>query len=771
MHPTSDDQVLNIPDCYQSPLFNQNIDKLTGFKTQSILCCAIPDASGKTVAVLEALNKADGGAFTTADELALKLFGTHLGNALTKGRMHEASRRESRRLARLYHVCRRLAATLDLGTLVDSACQAVRDLVDAEHAFVFLTDTARGELWADNGASAADNGPRHHSAARYATVRARLGQGAVGTAAVSHQPTILKELEPGDPLSDFLAACQHTMSSVLVHPMVVDDVASGKCLGVLVALNKRLPDANSTDILLCGDPGFTPSDSNILALLALDVADMLQHRALDCTVASALSVVSPAGFNLQQQATAAVLRAQLMDYIGNPDGGGPGADGIVSMEDGMLTASAPALGWRAQSFTSGSRARSMSRSWRRSSVDEFLVKGSVGGGGGGGADEPSRAAGAVGNGARDRARDPRRASLPDIAAEGIGRSPFSPPNPSFFTMAQLTSWSLDVTSMAKPELLKLSYDLFIASGLPSQLRVSDSCLRAFIAAVASHYHDNPYHNFSHVCNVLHVVWLIVQTTGARALLTGADQLGLLVAALCHDVGHDGHTNAFHVATSSELAMIYNDQAVLENHHTAMTFAILAKRDCNLFELLPEKTRKQLRKLIVDCILNTDMSRHFALTQEFRAHPPKFDPDSEADRLLLCRTILHAADIANPVLPFAVNKVWSERVHVEFRAQVAEEQRLGIPSAPHMTATDEAVRNRLEVNFIDYVVAPLWQRLAEVLPELAVCTDTLRDNRAEFQRLSGGEPATLSPPMSPTQKPAASQPLPIPQPATPSTASN
>ena len=44
-------------------------------------------------------------------------------------------------------------------------------------------------------------------------------------------------------------------------------------------------------------------------------------------------------------------------------------------------------------------------------------------------------------------------------------------------------------------------------------------------------------------------------------LTMTDQLALLMAAVCHDLDHDGHTNSYHVNTQSELARIYNDVSV------------------------------------------------------------------------------------------------------------------------------------------------------------------------------------------------------------------
>ena len=48
----------------------------------------------------------------------------------------------------------------------------------------------------------------------------------------------------------------------------------------------------------------------------------------------------------------------------------------------------------------------------------------------------------------------------------------------------------------------------------------------------------------------------------------------MVSALCHDVDHSGRNNHFEVSSYSKLALRYNDESVLENHHAATTFKIL-----------------------------------------------------------------------------------------------------------------------------------------------------------------------------------------------------
>jgi hypothetical protein len=49
---------------------------------------------------------------------------------------------------------------------------------------------------------------------------------------------------------------------------------------------------------------------------------------------------------------------------------------------------------------------------------------------------------------------------------------------------------------------------------------------------------------------------------------------LLISAAAHDVDHPGHNNLFEIKTKSKLATLYNDQAVLENHHAATFFFLL-----------------------------------------------------------------------------------------------------------------------------------------------------------------------------------------------------
>ena len=52
---------------------------------------------------------------------------------------------------------------------------------------------------------------------------------------------------------------------------------------------------------------------------------------------------------------------------------------------------------------------------------------------------------------------------------------------------------------------------------------------------------------------------------------------------------------------TELALMYNDESVLENHHLAVAFKLLQNPDCDIFTNLNKKQRQTLRKMVIDMV--------------------------------------------------------------------------------------------------------------------------------------------------------------------------
>ncbi len=77
---------LNVPDAYEDPRFNPEIDRKTGFRTRSILSVPMYNYSGQLMGVLQALNKLDG-CFDTYDEWLAVVLSAQAGVALQRQKL------------------------------------------------------------------------------------------------------------------------------------------------------------------------------------------------------------------------------------------------------------------------------------------------------------------------------------------------------------------------------------------------------------------------------------------------------------------------------------------------------------------------------------------------------------------------------------------------------------------------------------------------------------------------------------------------------------
>jgi adenylate cyclase len=81
-------ETLNIPDAYDDPRFNQEVDRRTGYRTRSILCMPMTDPDGRRIGVVQVLNK-QSGVFTREDEQLLGALASQVVIALRNASLFE----------------------------------------------------------------------------------------------------------------------------------------------------------------------------------------------------------------------------------------------------------------------------------------------------------------------------------------------------------------------------------------------------------------------------------------------------------------------------------------------------------------------------------------------------------------------------------------------------------------------------------------------------------------------------------------------------------
>lgn len=315
----------------------------------------------------------------------------------------------------------------------------------------------------------------------------------------------------------------------------------------------------------------------------------------------------------------------------------------------------------------------------------------------------------------------------------------------------LNSWNFNVLEYSKEELLDIAHVLFGVFDIFDKFKVEEKVFSKFMIEIADRYIDhNTYHNFKHGCDVLHACYLLSTRSKLQRTCSQLEMFSLLTAAIAHDVGHLGVNNVYLVKARHKLALRHNDKSPLENMHCAVLYEILAEQDANIFSSLTESEWRESRKVVLTCILGTDMSHHFEQISKvnlfLEVHSSEIQPfvtgntdeipqvlhDSE-QRLFMMELLLHCSDISNPYKPFNICKAWSDLVVSEFCAQGDREKKEGLEVSP-MCDRDTLNLCNMQMGFIEFVVSPLILSVVKMFPLLHSIGSTMKNNMNEWAEM-------------------------------------
>ncbi|XP_049336648.1 dual 3',5'-cyclic-AMP and -GMP phosphodiesterase 11A isoform X2 [Astyanax mexicanus] len=135
-------ETVNIPNAYEDHRFSDEIDKLTGYKTQSILCMAICNSDGEVIGVVQAINKNPKGTpFTEDDEKVLQMYLPFCGISISNAKLFSESRKEYDRSRALLEVVNDLfEEQTDLEKIVRKIMQRALTLLQCERCSVLLLE-------------------------------------------------------------------------------------------------------------------------------------------------------------------------------------------------------------------------------------------------------------------------------------------------------------------------------------------------------------------------------------------------------------------------------------------------------------------------------------------------------------------------------------------------------------------------------------------------------------------------------------------------------
>jgi hypothetical protein len=298
-----------------------------------------------------------------------------------------------------------------------------------------------------------------------------------------------------------------------------------------------------------------------------------------------------------------------------------------------------------------------------------------------------------------------------------------------------TSWDWDIfklreTSVGR-ELQVLGWHCLLRWELPQKFNINLDTLRRWLDFVEDSYTATEYHNSSHAADVLHGVFFMLTTCKVEKFLSEIEIMSLLLAAMVHDLGHDGFNNAFHKHALTDRAIAHNDVSIQENYHVQVLFSTMKQYpEINILSNFTPEQQAEIRRLIIYIVLATDMSKHFVFIKDFTAliaqkgQDPKDWTDS-TDQILAA--VMHIADISNPARPRSLAVLWAERCLSEFFKQGAKEKEMGLPISPQCNEETTSLPQS-QIGFIKFIVLPSYSMLGSLLPEVqTIIVKQLEDN--------------------------------------------
>uniref|UniRef100_A0A6T8JUN8 Phosphodiesterase n=3 Tax=Hemiselmis andersenii TaxID=464988 RepID=A0A6T8JUN8_HEMAN len=320
-------------------------------------------------------------------------------------------------------------------------------------------------------------------------------------------------------------------------------------------------------------------------------------------------------------------------------------------------------------------------------------------------------------------------------------------------------WEFDVFELEAEAgglpLQVLSWHVFVKHGLIEEFNLDHVRLVNFLRVVENGHQDNPYHNATHVADVVQSMHLLIKEGGITQYVGRLEVLAALLAACVHDFEHRGLNNDFLIKSSDDWAIDSNDKSPNESHHLSASYRIIQANECNFLHRMPHAQQAALRKLVIDLVLATDMAEHMAIVSKLKTdlHKRIQSPEDniqaggevpDALKTLILQAAIKIADIGHLYASHDVHIKWSERLEEEMWRQGDVEKQRSM-KVSFLMDRDKPGVTKSQPGFVDFVVRPLFETWVACFPKCQTLMDRVEANYhywklKEQEQIAEGAPA-------------------------------
>jgi adenylate cyclase len=223
-----------VPDAYQDPRFNQEIDRRTGYRTRNMLCVPLRNRDGLVIGVTQVLNKLAGD-FADNDLALAEAINRHAASALEQALLVERLEQAQREELEVLTIAEAISTELHIDTLFARIISAATQLLNAERSTLFIYDPAKDELWSQIAEGAGQK-----------EIRIPSHAGIAGAAFASGEVLVIPDAYADTRFNrEVDRASGYRTRNIIAVPIIE---RTGERLGVVQVLNKRGGDFAQIDI-------------------------------------------------------------------------------------------------------------------------------------------------------------------------------------------------------------------------------------------------------------------------------------------------------------------------------------------------------------------------------------------------------------------------------------------------------------------------------------------------------------------------------------------
>ena len=135
-----------IHDVYSDRRFNKDVDQETGYKTKNMICSPIKTIDGRTIGVIQVLNKKKG-RFSKADLNLINDISTQAAISIQNAQNNEFFEKKREQEMEFVSIVSDVTAEIDLSSLLKRVMEEATKMLNADRATLFLNDEKTEELF------------------------------------------------------------------------------------------------------------------------------------------------------------------------------------------------------------------------------------------------------------------------------------------------------------------------------------------------------------------------------------------------------------------------------------------------------------------------------------------------------------------------------------------------------------------------------------------------------------------------------------------------